>query len=281
MTGTPIPKEPAQPRVVPDPPSNTQNSPPSPTQPTSEPSAPPTEDVEKLKADLAKAKRIIDAQKDVIRERREPTSASTPPAAAPEPVSSGDDSKRFWDAPRATIREDVRSIIAEELKTLSAPLNASIIESKLEGMKNQVRSQYGSDFDLMEPYFDQTVQTAIANGTKPSREVFEFIANGIWAQLVRAGQLSPSTFSKPSDPPPSAPPPQPGAPQVTNPPHLRPSAPTSPGAPSNTPKLRPLSENEARLAREHGLSHAEYLAWMDEDSVNVPTSKIGKEGWNQ
>ena len=65
---------------------------------------------------------------------------------------------------------------------------------------------------------------------------------------------------------------------MTTPPHLRPSAPVGPTGQPIVAALRPLNENEARLAREKGQTHAEYLAWIAEPSESVATSMIGKGG---
>jgi hypothetical protein len=85
----------------------------------------------------------------------------------------------------------------------------------------------------------------------------------------------------PSPSPAPAPTPPPAAPaaraDMATPPHLRPSAPAVPGHERPTsPPLRDLTENEARLARERGMTKEAFLSWIDVPADQVVHSKIGR-----
>jgi len=279
MTGTPLKSE--KDLLIPD---DTDSSTPTQTQPTSplqspvtEGDAPPVEgadvisptDYKEMKEKLEQAERIVNAQKAVLKDQNDqlltrPAEAIPTPTPAAEPDAV--DPNKFWNNPE----DRIRNLIKEEIQTISQPLNLQLAENKINLMKQTVASEYGDAFGQMEPFVDNLIAQAQATGTEVNKAVIEFAAAAAYGNLIKTGALT----TVPTPTPPT------GDNNVTVP-HMRPSPGVPPENLKETPKLRPLTENEARLAREQGMSHAAYLAWIEEDSEKVVSSNIGKEGWEE
>ena len=194
----------------------------------------------------------------------------TRPAAPTAPVPDAAElNKGFYEKPYETTREIVRREIKEAIEPLTGFVHAFSSNSELEVIKKEFKAdpRLAQVFELGEPSIDHLVNQAVSKGVKLSRElVMGAIANvkgGIELGWIGTGS-APAAPSAPSAP-------RPGEPII--PPHLRPSAPPAPGPLDTKPKLRDLTEEEKRLARENKMSDEQYLRALDMPASAVTDPK--------
>jgi len=176
--------------------------------------------------------------------------------AAPATPDMGALNKGFYEKPFETTQEIVRREISEAIAPLKEFASAFSANSELDRIKNEFRGdpRIAQVFALGEVHIDELVNRAVRGGAKLTRElVMGAVANvkgGLdmgWIQ-VGAGAPIPAALPAPG-----------GGPSPLSPPHLRPSAPPAPGPGDTKPKLRDLTEEESRLARENKMTQEEYL----------------------
>jgi hypothetical protein len=187
----------------------------------------------------------------------------------PEPPRqiTQEEEQSFFSTPKSATRD----LIREELSTQLAPLMSFVgsfpKRTALDTIKDQIRQdpRFGAILTENETYIDQMLQ-----GAEPTE------ANVKSALLTVYGAKQMGLINSPTinNPPVNAPtingnpPPNQQPANMTIPPHLRPSAPAAPRDESKQP-VKPLTENEIRLAREWGMTAEEYRAGQQEGSLII------------
>ncbi len=197
-------------------------------------------------------------------ERRLSEVEGRPAAPAPEPKV---EATEFFADPMTHVKRALEETVA--------PLREEIREAKSyvtgQDARAGLRNQY-ADFAQVEPYIDYMLaQTPYPDPNDPGLlNTLYFTAKGMMASQGISVESPTPTPTAPGAPQPAAP---------TVPPQHRastpPPPPPSPAAPGSE-ALRPLTETEKRLAREQGLSHAEYLRWQAMDIADVATADFDK-----
>jgi hypothetical protein len=193
----------------------------------------------------------------------EKANAPPPPSVAERQARE----KAFFDAPVTNIRDIVR----EELKETVQPLIDFKEEVKGQGEYERLKSRLKVDpkfsVFLGNPQVERMVDEMMVNNPKDEQHLYGVIA-GLRGAMALGDVPTPQGLNLGAAP---------NAPVDTSiPPHLRPSPPPLPeGKKEGDVKVRDLTENERRLARERGMKPEEYLAWIDEEATDVINSKIG------
>jgi len=206
------------------------------------------------------------------------------PQPTPEPQLDPEELKqRFYTDPYNTMREAIN----QELQTAIAPLREFVSQlkgnteyDKLKG-RFSVMPQFAAIFQ--NPDAVAALDQIMSHADKTDQNMQAALVQV--AGLMSLGALPGSNSGHQPAPVPAAQPanqqPRPtnqqGAAAVPNPPHMRPSG--APRAGSQTPTAtRKLTELEKRLAREAGMSEADYLKWLDTPANKVIEADIGKAG---
>lgn len=197
-----------------------------------------------------------------VREQSTALTQAAVPAPAPEPEEDVD----FFSDPRKVIRQ--------ELETMVKPLNDQLNEFRTQGQVNEAWAQVRgsiSDFGTYEPYINQILQ---GQGIRPNQVNTELLRSLYYTAVGYVARHGGSPPSESNMGHPQTPTvrqtPQAGVPQH------RPSSTPLPSA--NIPdkaKPRTLTENEARLAREWGMSPAEYISYQEAEAEDVLTTDFG------
>lgn len=146
------------------------------------------------------------------------------------------------------------------------------IDELVSQFKNDARFSSGWNSKL-ESYVRQQAATIPIDQLNESL-VGTIVLNGIGMQSL--GLLEKDSAPQAPPPPKNNPnPPTPNNQMI--PPYMRPS-PNLPDSSNNAnqKKLRPLTELEARMARERGQTQEQYLAWLEEPASSVTSSNIGR-----
>lgn len=227
--------------------------------------APPTD--EKKESDHARYVGLLEAnlreqnrQILELQARREQATVAAP-TLTPE-----EDRQRFYDEPR--------KIIQEELQKTIAPLTEFVRQFQGQSQLDQLKNRFKND-----PRFSSMWDSNIESAVDEIMSKAEVNEANVQAAIVHAiglraiGQIpgaSASTAPAPNgNPVPST------RSNVATPPHVRPSAPLS-ASTAEKKKLRSLTENERRLARENSMSDEEYLKWLEVPVDQVITTDIGR-----
>lgn len=233
---------------------------------------PSPEYVRLLEEQVREQNRII---QETINRQSQPT--------APEPTPDPEELKqRFYSDPYNTMREAIN----QELATAIAPLREFVAQLKGNTEYDKLKSR----FSVM-PQFAAIFQNpdAVAALDQIMAQADKTDQNMQAALVQVAGLMSLGALpgSNGGHQPAPAPAPQFAQQQprptnqqgatVPNPPYMRPSGAPRPGAQAPT-TTRKLTELEKRLAREAGMSEADYLKWLETPANKVIDSDIGKAG---
>ncbi len=193
---------------------------------------------------------------------------------APKPPTpdSAAQTKGFYDRPVESVTEIVKREINEAIAPLKGFVQAYSTNDELSKIKNELRGNpsIARVLDVGESYVDNLVSGATSKGAPLTREMVMGAISSVKGG-IDLGWIQPSGV--PAAPAPAAGGGNPVPPNT--PPHLRPSAPPAP-APGAPPKLRDLSEEERRLARENKMSDAEYLKALDMPAGSVTNPEAWK-----
>lgn len=249
---------------------------------TSQPPAPVTNGSGVPQEELDRALRIIEQQEAVLRDQYRINTELTqrfrgvddrlrkveaPPGPSAEELNQG-----FWKDPIGTMKGMITEVVSAELKATVRPLNEAAQETAYDRMKAKLKVQYPDVWDKISPSVDAFITNATSKGVELNEELIGIAGSAVYGNYVRQELAAGRTIGTPS-PDPSRGRPAP----VSDPPHLRPSAPQIPGKEEEAPKLRDLTENEARLARERKQTKEEFLAWLEVPPEGVIYSKIGRK----
>lgn len=209
----------------------------------SNPPAPSTNETA-LKAELDALQRRalaeLSEQNRQLQERLAQQNAT--PKTTPE-----EDAQQLFKNPRQLIREEMQSIVAPLLEFR----NQMTKQTAYEQLKQQMRSnpQLNSIYNEVAPHVDAAMQTV-----DPTPQNFQTVLFSVYG-AYKAGVIPGVT------PPPT---PTPVPPVSNQPPHIPPSPPPVPRNTGNAaPKLRELTEAEREIARRSGLTHEQYLAYLN------------------
>lgn len=203
-----------------------------------------------------------DAQiRRLLEEQQQQAQPQTPPLSADEQKN------RFFNEPMNVIREEINRSVAPLLE-FTKKFNQQNVYTELKGRyKNDPR------FAQIFPQIEATVDSIMANSEVNEQNMYAAILSAIGmltTGLIPGG--APNTTSTPTAPTTSQTP----KPPVTTPAHLRPTAPAAPQ--KQKAPVRQLTENERRLARMHGMTPEQYIAYMELDSTQVATYKEPTNG---
>lgn len=209
---------------------------------------------------------LTDLYKRAREGERSPPAASAAPAVADPEF----DAQTFFADPAKVLKardEHLASRIVEDMKTLIAPFSASF-------KKNEIASNWDAaerrlpDFARYRPYIENVLETrGIDDPTEDTLEMLYYTAVGKAA--INGGAPPAVTAATPATPTPTE--------SVTrvNPQHPPSSQPIKPT--SSDKKIRPLTENEKRIARMNNMTDEEYLSWLEVDEEDIVSSKIGSK----
>jgi hypothetical protein len=181
---------------------------------------------------------------------------------APVEVSTEDRAKKFYQDPQKAIDEAVERAVA--------PLKDFVRSFKSESQYDKIKNKFKSD-ERFRPVFEQYesyIDEAMAKNDPTEANMIGVLSGVVGAAnlgFLRGAPPVNNTTTKEKEK------------EVFTPPHIRPSHTRPPESRDEKPKVRELTENERRLAREKGQSAEEYIAWLDEPKDKVAVSKIGKE----
>ena len=234
--------------------------------------------------------RLLAAQESLLREQQQElarlrqgqrTIESRVATIENPPPSREDQNQRFWKDPVGVVGE----LIQGELKKTVDPINQYIAgqrtETAYDRMKARLKGEYGDLWPHIEGEVDRFVQAASGAGNQINDDLLNVAALAATGAYHRGLLGGPHSGEAPNGTPPAPPqaPPQPAPPvsRDMTPPHLRPSAPSVPGheRPQGR-QYRDLTENEARLARERGMTKEAFLDWIEVPPDQVVHSKIGR-----
>jgi hypothetical protein len=211
---------------------------------------------------------------DEARQREQNTPPSVPDVNPTE----------FWNKPLPHIAQIIREETRKAVQPLYEFKTQIENQNKYEMVKNRfkVDPRYRDIFPKIEGIVDQLM---LQSGAEPSDNMMNAtILSAIGA--LHTGQIPGVTLDTPTTNAPAnlnqpenntnAATNQQGNRPVITPAHLRPNPVSQNLGGDQKPKLRELTELEARIARENSMTKEEYLNWMDEDPTKVAHSKIGK-----
>jgi hypothetical protein len=183
-------------------------------------------------------------------------------ASVPKPDPTAQ-AKEFFADPIGTIRRE----LADSVKPLMDFTKTVKDESEYGKLKTQFKSDTRFKDFLSDPTVEATIDKLMEGNPPTPQALYSVILSVKGAQEF--GEMPKPTSPKPGEPA--------KVPDVTVPPHMRPSSP--PGVLEDPSKkkeeTRELTENETRLCKETGMTKEEYLRWLEEEAEGVPTSKIG------
>lgn len=177
-----------------------------------------------------------------------------------------EDASAFLNKPRSIIRDIVQKEINQAIEPLKQFTSTLKMQSDYDKLKNRYRNdpRFKDVFPKIENAVDNLMQNAPA--TEENMQLAVLAAVG----SAHVGMISGVNLSTPPTPP---------KPGVFTPAHLKPSGAKGGGDGDGSDggkKLRPLTELEARVARDNNLTHEAFLEWLDVEPSKVTTAKIGK-----
>lgn len=258
-----------EPIPVPSPAPTPSSPPPVATQPTPSPAPAPVPSTNG--AELERMRATLAAQDAVIRDnaRELQRLRSAPPAPAP----AAKDPKEFFNSPH----EETAKIVQAELKKTIEPLQLMMQQmiSRTTGVDALAgyRTRYPQfNWDKLAPQVTALAEAASNRGVTIDAGVMDTLALSAMG-LAASGQIPDAMAVTTQAPvPPQLPVP------VLTPPHLQPSAMPAPAPQLNgIETVKPLSENEARLARERGWTPEQYRSWENVSPDQVVNHKMPGE----
>jgi hypothetical protein len=186
---------------------------------------------------------------------------------APPPLDTGKLNKDFFSAPHTNIRD----LIREELKESIAPLIEFKDQVSAQTNYDRLKAEFKADPRFKDILAVPSVESMLDEAVAATPNITK---GGLYGVLVGIrGAMEVGDIPKPGG---GAAPVGRSPSDISVPPHLRPSPPPLPDDETKgKDKVRELTENERRLAREKGMPSEEYLAWIDEAATSVSESKIG------
>jgi len=182
-----------------------------------------------------------------------------------------DQNKEFWADPMTVLRRELK----ETVKPLIEFRDEFKATSQYDRLKADAKSDPRFSAFLAQPGVENQIDQLMSKNPNPTAEALSGTIMGLRG-AVEFGLVPGLTLKKEE---PSKDPNNP--PRVdTNvlPPHMRPSSAPSSRGDGDKPKLRDLSENERRLAREQRLSDAAYIELTDEvKPIDVVSYKTPEE----
>ena len=256
--------------ITPDP----NPTPPDPViDPPADPPAPPKPSdltPEEMRAMLGQQQELIRAQARALEEgsnRLQSIEAKLSKLSEPAPKAPAEQAKEFFDNPTTVTRD----IVKEELKTAVQPLRDFVDGMRSESAYDKAKKSVKSDpklkqvFEVAEDLIDAAMSQ---EGVQPTEAAFRATALATMGAIY-AGFVPGRTLGGAPPPPPNGDPAVPHQPS-----HVRPSAPPPPAPPKA--KEPELTENQRRLAREAGLTPAQYVAYMNMEPTDVASKKLSE-----
>jgi hypothetical protein len=208
--------------------------------------------------ELALMQATIQAQKDALDAGENQPSPVIAPEPEPEPAELT--AEDFFRDPAGMIDGIVSRRVQSEMKTIIAPFERDLAQSQAQSAWDTVGSSR-PNMNLMRPLMEVIIKER--NIPDPSVGVLEDVYDLALARAVRTGENITSNNSPlVKDPKTTLKQERTVSPQHT--PSSHPIADTT-----KTPDIEPLTENEARIARERGLTHLEYRQWQNMDEADI------------
>lgn len=198
------------------------------------------------------------------------------PKPGTESVNDAEEDKKFWESPTKRLR----AMLQETVEPIQRELNTMKSDVRAPSIRDSFRAKY-PEFTELESMIDAAlINFGLENPKAADENMLEAVFHTVYGKAVYNGQIAPRGRENPN---PNNPNPPAGRQQVTIPQH-RPSPAPLPNNPGNAaPKLRELSENERRLAREFfghlptdAERHKAYIEFQELDEEEVANSTIGK-----
>lgn len=188
--------------------------------------------------------------------------------AAPDPNEEEYKELRFLDDPDRKL-ELFEHRVGKMLDAAVSPFREDVAKTQARTARQELRAKY-DDFELLEPTIDKLLGPERDSADKQTLERLYFTAVGYAAKkgINLRGETTRDNGGD-VDARNEAP---------VNPPNRRPSG-APPPAPKGEKKLRELTENERRLARQWNMTHEEYLEFQEQDASEVVEPGFSKEDW--
>lgn len=248
--------------------------------PSPEPTKPPIDNTltdlqMKVIADKERENRELRARLTRMEESEKNKIQQPPP---PNKISDEEINKKYFTNPAETLR----ALMGETVAPLTAKVDSAL--SFVEDTRNsnsmaEILNQFKSDsryrdkWSVMEPVLLEILRMHTSKGGKVD---YDTVNNAVLSAigLISSGQINGVSFDNRPSAPPNRDTPRNDMPpaddtpnRVITPPHLMPSNPPPPAAPSK--QYRQLDENERLLARQRGWTDAEYL-----NQIGGPNEKL-------
>lgn len=171
-------------------------------------------------------------------------------------VPIGDQNKEFWNNPVEALNRALKETVAPLIEFR----NEFKATTAYEKIKNEAKSDARFKEFLAQPGVEQQMDQLMSKNPSPTHESFGATLMGL------RGAMELGIVPRPvvTEPPKKDAPPTPPIDMTTIPPHMRPSSAPTPKPGETAPKLRELTENERRLARENKMTDAEYIEFSDD-----------------
>lgn len=210
---------------------------------------------EEVKAYMALLESTVQEQSTAL------TRAATPPPP-PEPREEVD----FFSNPREVIRQELETMVKPINDSISAFTTREAVSSAWEQARGSI-----SDFSRYEPYINKMLEGQNIRPEHVTTELLKSLYYTAVGFVARHGgtPTGENTMGHPQSRETRQATPPIGVPQH------RPSSAPLPSATPATPKIRKLTENEARLAREWGMTPEQYIAYQDAEAEDVLTLDFG------
>lgn len=232
---------------------------------------------EQARQDAEYWKRIALQQKELIDRvstRQDTVERKVEEVSKPAAPSKDDLNKQFWTDPTTV----VRGMLDEMIKPLTDFVGQTKATTAYDRIKQELRNDPSYARILNNPKAEAVLDQLMQSQKEINRDTVS-LAIMSTAGAIAMGRLPDiSLDDKPAnngggnnDTTRT----QSQATTMTLPPHLRPSAPRAPDGTQTQVKLRELTENEERMRRESGMTHADFLGLIDLKPHEVIDSKIG------
>lgn len=215
-------------------------------------------------------------QQTISRLSTQPAPATPQPPAQPQ-LTPEQRKARFYTDPDMVITEVVRRELHETIRPLQEFVQSFRGGTELDRILTKFKQN-----PRLASQIDGGIESAVKQMFENSSvEVTEEMVQAALLQVIgaRAAGLIPAGNGgggalAPTPPPTPTPTSQPGG--SVQPPHMRPSNPVGTAPAGTKTPSRQLTELEKRIARERGMSDADYLAWLEVPADQVVASSIGR-----
>ncbi len=201
------------------------------------------------------------AQKEALESgRNQPAPVVVPVEPEPEPAAISPED--FFADPAKVIGEVVSQRVQSEMKEIIAPFQADLRQNQAQSAWDTLGNSR-ANMPLMRPLMEVILKER--GIVDPGAGVLEDVYDLALARAVRTGENI-----QVSDPPPAPSPSPTPTPERQVPPQHHPSSHPIVET-TKTEEFEPLSENEARIARERKMTHLQYRQWQAMDEADVLT----------